>query len=232
MTRALILSGEGRYADPWHPFERTSGRLARLLTSLGVDAVISRDVDARMAALSSDLPDLLVLNLGDPALNFPRDPAPDAEAQGRAGLLGYLAAGRPLLGVHAASTSLRGVPEWKSILGGVWVRGESFHPDYAPVSVQLTSSAPAVTAGLGDFHVQDELYSNLSLEPDNIVLASARSGEDDIPVVWARTFGPACARVVYDALGHDTAAYESAGHQALLVRCVRWLLSRDPDLPA
>lgn len=226
MTRALILSGEGRYADPWHPFGRTSSRLARLLASLGVDAAISGDVDARMAALSSELPDLLVLNLGDPALNFPDDPAPAPEAQGRAGLLDYLAAGRPLLGVHTASTSLRGVPEWKSILGGVWVRGESFHPDYAPLSVRLTRSAPAFTAGLADFEVQDELYSNLSLEPGNVVLASARSGEDEVPVVWARTFGPASARVVYDALGHDTAAYESPGHEALLVRCVHWLLSR------
>ena len=229
MTRALILSGEGRYADPWHPFARTSDRLAGLLTSLGMDAEVSGDVDARMAALPSELPDLLVLNLGDPALNFPDDPAPDAEAEGRAGLLGYLAAGRPLLGVHATSTSLRGIPEWKSILGGVWVRGESFHPDYAPLTVHLAAEPPAFIAGLDDFAVQDELYSNLSLEPDNIVLAtasaSAPSGGDEVPVVWARTVGPASARVVYDALGHDTAAYESAGHQALLARCVRWLLS-------
>ncbi|SEH55033.1 MULTISPECIES: ThuA domain-containing protein [unclassified Leifsonia] len=229
MTRALILSGEGRYADPWHPFARTSDRLAGLLTSLGMDAEVSGDVDARMAALPSELPDLLVLNLGDPALNFPDDPAPDAEAEGRAGLLGYLAAGRPLLGVHATSTSLRGIPEWKSILGGVWVRGESFHPDYARLNVHLAAEPPAFIAGLDDFAVQDELYSNLSLEPDNIVLATASatasSGGDEVPVVWARTVGPASARVVYDALGHDTAAYESAGHQALLARCVRWLLS-------
>jgi type 1 glutamine amidotransferase len=136
---------------------------------------------------------------------------------------------------------LRGIPEWKSILGGVWVRGESFHPDYAPLTVHLAAEPPAFIAGLDDFAVQDELYSNLSLEPGNIVLATASTsasasasrsasagasaGEDEVPVVWARTVGPASTRVVYDALGHDTAAYDSAGHRALLARCVRWLLS-------
>lgn len=222
MTRALILSGEGRYADPWHPFGRTSGRLAELLSGEGIDVEISGDVDARMAALPTNTPDLLVVNVGDPALNFPTEPAPVEEAEGRAGLLSYLGSGRPLLGVHTASTSLRGVPEWKSILGGVWVRGQSFHPDYGPLPVTVAPSD--LTEGLAEFTVEDELYSNLSLDPGNEILASHLGDSEVVPLVWRRTYGPAVARVVYDALGHDTAAYESGGHQALVRRCVGWLL--------
>lgn len=218
MKRALILSGEGRYADPWHPFALTSDRLAQLLISQGAEVEVSGDVDARMASLPTDPPDLLVVNIGDPALNFPGEPAPSAEARGRGGLLAYLASGRSLLGAHAAITSLRGVPEWPSILGGLWVRGQSFHPDYAPFSVTVERSD--ITDDLADFEVEDELYSNLALEPDNAVVAS----HGDIPLVWRRTFGAAGARVVYDALGHDGAAYESAGHRALLRRCITWLL--------
>lgn len=33
--RALILSGAGRYADPWHPYAETSARLASLVAEAG-----------------------------------------------------------------------------------------------------------------------------------------------------------------------------------------------------
>jgi len=38
MTRSLILSGGGAYADPWHPFAATSERIAAVLEALGHDA--------------------------------------------------------------------------------------------------------------------------------------------------------------------------------------------------
>lgn len=224
MTRAVILSGQGRYADPWHPFADTSQRLAAIVETAGFSYVIDDDVDAGMARLDASPPDLLVVNVGDPALNFPDEPAHEDEERGRRGLLAYLAAGRPLLGVHAAVTSFRGIPEWPAVLGGQWVRGQSFHPDYGPLTVTVDRGASAITDGLDDFTVSDERYSNLSLEPDNLVLASQLSGTDVVPLVWARTYGPRRARVVYDALGHDTAAYDSASHRAFLGRCISWLV--------
>lgn len=224
MSHALILSGSGRYADPWHPYADTSQRLADIVETAGLRCVIDGDVDARMARLGSSPPDLLVLNVGDPALNFPDEPAPEQEQQGRRGLLAYLQAGGPVLGVHSTVTSFRGIPEWRSILGGQWVRGQSFHPDYGPLTVTVHGDASPISAGAEDFTVDDELYSELSLEPDNLILAGHLSPSEETPLVWARTFGPRSARVVYDALGHDTAAYESPGHQALLARCVSWLV--------
>ena len=223
MKHALILSGSGRYADPWHPYAETSRELASLLEAAGFQTVIDGDVDARMARLDSAPPDLLVLNVGDPALNFPDEPAPEDEERGRRGLLAYLDTGRPLLGVHAAITSFRGVPELQTILGGRWVRGRSHHPDYGPMTVSIDGDAASISDGLEDFPVEDELYSDLALEPDNLVLAAHPSSSGDVPLVWARTTGPQHARVVYDTLGHDTAAYRSAGHRDLLTRCIGWL---------
>jgi hypothetical protein len=223
MRHALILSGAGRYADPWHPYADTSRCLASIIETVGLRCEISGDVDARMAELGSAAPDLLVLNVGDPALNFPDAPAREAEERGRAGLLGYLAAGGPLLGVHATVTSFRGIPEWRAILGGQWIRGHSFHPDYGPVDVAIDREASSFAANLPDFTVDDERYSHLALESDNLVLAAHRAGPVTVPLAWARTAGRGGARVVYDALGHDTAAYDSVGHRALLARCVAWL---------
>ena len=224
MKRALILTGSGRYADPWHPFEHTSARLSELIAAVGFEVEISGDVDARMADLSSTHPDLLVVNVGDPALNSPDAPEPIAEERGRAGLLAYLGRGGALLGMHTASTSLRGVPEWKQILGGIWVRGESFHPDYTRLTVSMCAVPEGITAGLDDFDVDDEQYTNLNQAESNSILAQRRTDSEAVPLAWCRAYGSAHARVVYDALGHDTASYDSAGHRALLQRCVRWLV--------
>jgi hypothetical protein len=85
--QALLLSGTGRYADPWHPFAETSAALAGLLREQGFGVEMADDVDAALARLAApdgpadaDLPDLLVVNVG-----LPRD-------------------GRPALTVHATHT--------------------------------------------------------------------------------------------------------------------------------
>lgn len=226
MTAALVLSGSRHYGDPWHPFAETSARIAELLHDGGIRTEISGDVDERMAELGVHYPDLLVLNIGDPALNFPDQRNAYAEAAARTGLLAYLAAGRPLLGVHCSSTSLRGVPEWRDIIGGVWVRGRSYHPDYGPLAVSVNRLAQPVTAGLDDFEVIDERYSDLSFAPGNVVIASQFDGALEHPLVWARSYGSAAARVVCDTLGHDVASFDSEGHRALFHRYVDWLLSR------
>ncbi|MGO4535090.1 ThuA domain-containing protein [Leifsonia sp. 2MCAF36] len=221
---AIILSGTGRYADPWHPFPATSERLAEILRAEGLHVTIDGDVDQRMSRLPAELPDLLVMNFGDPALNHPDDPQPAAEASARVGLLSYLQAGRPLLALHATVTSLRGVPEWRSIVGGMWERGTSFHPDYGPAAVRIGPDQTDVNNGIADFSVQDERYTDLSVEPDNTVLAVHQENGRDHPIVWQRTYGPKKARVLYDALGHDTASYDSDDHRALLAQAIRWLI--------
>lgn len=218
--RALILSGGGRYADPWHPFAETSARLAELLRGQGLDVEISEEVDARMAALTTDDPDLLVLNVGDPA--HTGTPDPEAEARGREGLLAHLERGRPLLVSHVTSTSLRGVPEWEAILGGVWVRGTSFHPDYGPATIRVHVDRDPLAAGLGDFAVTDERYTDLRVDPAVEALATHEHEGREHPLIWTRRYGD--AKVFYDALGHDAASYDAPEHREILERAVRWLV--------
>ncbi|WP_378145126.1 ThuA domain-containing protein [Cnuibacter sp. UC19_7] len=219
--RALLLCGAGRYADPWHPFDVTAGRLAELLCDEGLSVEVSGEVDERMAALvDSDDVDLLVLDIGDPALAGRTDPA--AEARGRAGLLAHLHRGRPLLAMHVSSTSLRGVPEWEEILGAVWVRGQTFHPEYGTGRVLVHGDRHGIVAGLDDFDVVDELYTDLRLRPDVVAVASHRYAGREHPLVWPRVYGD--ARIVYDALGHDAASFDAPAHREILSRAVRWLL--------
>ena len=218
--RALLLSGQGRYADPWHPFERTSARLAALLAGCGLEVEVRGDVDAALAGLTRPgaAPDVLVLDLGQPGDGSPA-PLPGAAAEGFAAHLG---GDRPLLGVHASATSFDGFDPWEQRLGGRWVHGESLHPEHGTAQVRVLRGSSPVVAGLADFELLDERYSHLRLTGERTVLADHEHDGRRHPLVWLReTRG---ARTAYDALGHDERSYDSPEHLRLLRGAVRWLL--------
>lgn len=226
--RALLLSGAARYADPWHPFARTSAAIADVLAGEGFEVELRDDVDAALAGLVGSAPDLLVVNVGDP--NGPRPDGtpgePDAalDALSRAGLLAHLEAGRPLLGLHVSSTSFRFVPEWERILGGVWVRGTTMHPEYGRAHIHVDTDAHPIVAGIHDFDVDDERYSWMRVDPGVRGLVWQEHEGVRHPLLWTHRFGT--APVVYDALGHDERSYESGPRRELLARSARWLLGR------
>jgi hypothetical protein len=226
-ARALLLSGAGRYSDPWHPFAATSSAVAEILRGHGIDLAVRDDVDEALASLATEATDLLVLNIGDPAGPRPEGEAtaavdPESEARARAGLLAHVAAGRPVLALHVTSTSLGFIPEWEGILGGVWVRGTSMHPDYGPASISVETDAHPIVEGIHDFFTDDERYSWLRLAPDVQVLAWHEHDGERHPLLWARMAGS--ARIVYDALGHDEQSYASGPAREIVLRSARWLL--------
>jgi type 1 glutamine amidotransferase len=228
--RAVILSGRGRFADAWHPFEVTSSGLAQILRAEDFEAEIA-GVDERMADL--DDAQLVAFNIGAPSA-----PDPDRDSAARQGLLRYLERGGPLLVMHVSSTSLPAVGEWESIIGGIWVRGATMHPEYGLSQIHVRRGHP-ITATAGDFTLFDERYSYLRVADDVTVLASHEHDGVEHPIMWARTLRPGQAapssasrltaagpatRVVYDALGHDGASYESPEHREIIARSARWLV--------
>jgi hypothetical protein len=230
-SRVLLLSGAGRYSDPWHPFSETSARVADALRDAGLDVTVSDDVDGALARLGADTPDLLVLNIGaaDGPLapgveETPSDAARDAAS--RDGLIAHLGAGRPLLALHVSSTSLGFVPEWESILGGIWVRGTTMHPDYDRAHIHVETDAHPIVAGIRDFDTDDERYSWMRVDPAVQALAWQEHDGVHHPLLWTHAYG--AAPVVYDALGHDAASYDSAEARELVARSARWLLRQLP----
>lgn len=228
-----VLSGSGRYADPWHPFADTSARVAELLGETG-RVTVSDDVDAVLASLAtSDEVDLLVVNVGagrtpeERAVVESSDDRPDpstseTDADSRAGLLAYLERGKPVLALHVSSTSFGYIPEWESVLGGIWVRGASMHPPYSLARIDVATDAHAITAGIRDFELYDERYSNLRVSSRSRLLAWHRHEDARHPVLWTHQHGS--ASVVYDALGHDAASYDSPEHRAIVRNAAAWLL--------
>jgi len=215
--RALIASGTGRYADPWHPFPTTSRLLGRTLSSAGFEVAIEDDVDAAMRALADV--DLLVVNAGDPwRADIDASPPPDASVEG---LAGALVRGIGVLAIHCAVSSLRDYPEWASAIGAMWIPGLSFHPSFGETAVTGIHLPDGLA--VEDFVVDDERYCRLQRIGRSTRVAEFLGSDAVEPAAWIRQVGR--SRIAVDVLGHDERSYESEGHLRLLAQLARWTVA-------
>jgi type 1 glutamine amidotransferase len=214
MPRSLVLSGGGKFADPWHRFARTSARLADVLWSLGHHVEVTDFVSDRVADLAHF--DLIVVN----AAAGPGLSAAEQDAA-RDGLRAALDRGVGVLAMHVGVGALLRLPQWEAVTGAAWVEGQSGHPPLGPARVQTHQDRHPIVGSVPDFDVTDERYTGLRLAPGLVPLATHRHQGRQYPLVWARDLGR--TRVVADTLGHDPRSYDSAGHRRLLTHAVRWL---------
>lgn len=223
--RAVILSGSGRTADPWHPYAETSAELAAIARAAGFEVEIVLGTVEGLAVLGDDVR-VLIVNAGDPDGPPPEgalDPgAPTTEFVARAAerLESALERGLGVLAVHSAASTLRELPAFGHALGARWIEGESWHPSIGEARVHLVGHH-LIRDGLEDFTVFDERYTGLPLT--GVIEPIAEHEEDGIrhPLVWARELGR--SRLVYSALGHDARSYAAPEHRELLHRALRWL---------
>jgi type 1 glutamine amidotransferase len=214
MPRSLVLSGGGKFADPWHRFAGTSARLADVLWSLGHQVEVTDFVSDRVADLAHF--DLIVVN----AAAGPGLSAAEQDAA-RDGLRTALDRGVGVLAMHVGVCALLRLPQWETVTGAVWVEGQSGHPPLGPARVQTHQDRHPIVGSVPDFDLTDERYTGLRLAPGLVPLATHRHQGRQYPLVWARELGR--TRVVADTLGHGVQSYDSAGHRRLLSRAVRWL---------
>lgn len=212
MPRALLLTGVGRYSDPWHPFAATSAVLAAAATAQGFEVVMADDVDAAVAALADGpLPDLLLADLGKPVDGMPSPGSP-------AGLERALAA-VPLLALHASANSFPESDAWERAVGARWIDDVSWHPDRGATRVSATQAGRDL--GLADFDTVDERYHRLRHASDRRILLEVPSEHGGAePVAWVLDGPP---RRAYSALGHDAEAYLAPAARALLETLIGWV---------
>ena len=214
---ALIASGSGRYADPWHPFSETSEAIAALLEADDWQVQVAPEPDSALTMLEGV--DLLVVNAGDPWRS-------DAAAVGgnpasEMGLREALARGIGLLGLHCAVSTYRDYPQWREAIGGEWVPGHSWHPPIGDSLVKSADPGSAAPRLVPDaILVFDELYTNLVIDEGVQVHATHEIASTTHPVIWSKQTGP--VRAVVSTLGHDSHAYESATYREVLLRASRW----------
>jgi len=224
-ARNVLLSG-----GLFHPFEKTSAEVAGLLAPLGIHTEVFGDVDAVIDALPDA--DLFTVNAlrwrmhGEKYGPYREEWAFSLPEAGRRVIQAFVSDGGGLLGLHTACLCFDDWPGWRTLLGGAWVWGTSHHPPPAAFRVRTTDAVHPITSGLGEFEIEDEVYSDLALEPDVTPLAVSSEATGGQPLAWARVVGR--GRVFYDALGHDERSFGHATHRRLLRRAALWALGR-PD---
>lgn len=223
MRRNLLLSG-----GVAHDFPATSARLASLLAEAEIESVVCDDPVEGLRHVGEF--DLVTVNMLRWRMEVARYRhlketwAISLPAESRAALEGHVRGGGGLLGLHSASICFDDWPEWRSVLGGVWDWECSGHPPLGTVSVQVGAPHPIVE-GIEEFAIEDEVYGDLTKEPDVTGLLTSRRAGVDHPLLWARTVDK--GRVVYDALGHHVASYDVPEHRLVVQRAALWALGDD-----
>jgi type 1 glutamine amidotransferase len=221
MAKALILSGGGRYSDPWHPFAATSMRLAGIAESLGHTVEIAEELEERLVDLSGV--DVVVVN----AAGGPVTAAHDASISG---MRAFLARGGGVLAIHVGASNLIGMPEWERVTGMSWIDGVSMHPKLGLAHVLVHPERHAIAGPLRDFDLVDERYCYVRVASDVVPFVSHEHEGTNQPLAWARQYGN--ARIVADALGHGVESYDSREHHELILRSFQWLTGTLPQTAA
>lgn len=216
---AIVASGAGRYADPWHPYPETSAAIAEILRGAGWRVEVIEDADRALAALGDAA--LLVVNAGDPWRG--EDAARGADPAADAGLTAAVERGIGVIATHSGLSSLRDYPLWRRAIGGEWVAGASWHPEIGATTLRSVDGAHGIVPG--DLEVFDERYADLEVDDGVRVLAVHDVDGVSHPAVWTSEGGG--IRAVASSLGHDARSYASDGHRTLLVRAARWAARLD-----
>lgn len=211
----------------YHPFEESAGVLAALLAELGIDSVVTSDVDEAVAELEhADMFTLYALRwrmLNDEKYQpFRRQwsfELPETQADS---IQNFVEAGGAMLGLHTASICFDTWYEFPRLLGGAWRWGETFHPAAGEVDVRAVVGHPA-TKNLNTFALYDEIYHDLAIDAGSQILLEGRvpAGAWQ-PIAWAHEVE--AGRVLYSALGHDRRSFECAGHAQFIRQAVSWLV--------
>ena len=114
MASIRILSGHGRYTDPWHPFAESSSAIRDILRGAGYRVEV-RDDDPSCLSGLDDL-DLVIVNLGgnvEVALEYDGKWAAAQRDSGQ-----WIRDGGRVLAVHTAANCFPDWSDWPELLGG------------------------------------------------------------------------------------------------------------------
>ena len=193
-TKVLILSGGQRNH---HGYRDQALYLASALEDTGHYQVTICEDASILETLAMKKYDLLIVNADR------RQPEHKFTLPQQKALLDYVKEGHGYVSIHGADNAPPDwIPEWKQMLGGIYSHvgqpdGKAILGKYV---IKIADKTSPVTAGLSDFEINDELYSNMQMLPDVKPLATIEYKGTTWPVAWTWTYGK--GKVFHTSLGH------------------------------
>ncbi len=203
-SKILILSKD----DQYHKLETLGSLIVQWVKNLDLDIQTSHEKDAIFKLKDFDL-FLLCMTTSQ---------FTDEEEKA---LTDFVKAGRSLFAFHSASVIDEKNTKYIELIGGRFVT----HSPYHEFPVTIVDKQHPVTKGIADFKISDELYA-LDREPkDAHILATTVWDNKTQPMVYSKRYGD--GTVLYNALGHDEAAFNNPAYRQLTVQGIKWLISPD-----
>jgi len=202
-AKTLILSKK----DQHHPLEELGERLMAWLADLdGVAAEETHDYDA--LATMADV-DLCILCATMDKLT------PEQES----GTLEFVARGGKLVAIHSATVIHPEREAFIDLIGGRFTH----HSPYHQFAVSIVGPEHRAVAGVDPFSILDELYVLDRAPAGADILATADWEDAPQPLIYAKKHGD--GTVLYNALGHDQAAYDHPAFRQLVLQGIHWILT-------
>lgn len=198
-SKVLFLVG-----GPYHDQPELYPILQKVLEDTGEFTVtLSRDLDQFKAENIKNY-DLVIIYATRLTLNKEQED----------GLVGFVEAGKGLVGIHCATDTFRESDAyWKLVGGRFRTHGnETF-------KVNVTGKSHPVVKGMSSFDISDETYTD-DFNPDSKVIVLMRRDKDSEPAAWVQYYGK--GRVFVTGLGHGKAAWENPAFQELVKRGAEW----------
>jgi len=195
-----------------HPYEESTPVLERFLTEDGheVDDVEETGILATDGLLDYDVLVFNTLRRAETTLTVSE----------RTGMAKYIGGGKGFVCIHISGALPEAWPEYHDVTGGGWIMGQSTHPPYGQLGVEVSDSSHPCAAGIGDFVTNDELYTKLGWRDGNRVFLTADLDGQTQPMAWTREYGE--GRVLATTLGHNGLSFETPEFQRLVLNGVRW----------
>ena len=140
-----------------------------------------------------------------------------------------------LVALHHSIANFQDWPEYRKIIGAKYFLADDLdngqpvkrgaYRENVKINVFVVNKKHPVTRGLDDFSIIDETYKNYLLEPDNKVLLTTDSDDNEKSICWVRGFSK--SRVCYIQLGHGKTAFENDNFRTLLTNAIHWTAERN-----
>jgi uncharacterized protein len=229
-AKVLILSGGQRNH---HGYREQALYLAGALEDTGHYQVTLCEDASILETPAMKKYDVLIVNADR------REPEHKLSLEQQKALLAYVKEGHGYVSIHGADNAPADwVPEWKEMLGGIYSHvgkpdGKAIMGRY---TIKIADKANPVAAGLSDFEIDDELYSNMQMLPEVKPLATIDYKGTTWPVAWTWRYGK--GPVFHTSLGHKgykPGSYDplsNANLMKLIIQGVDFAAGRVPPVTA
>lgn len=147
--------------------------------------------------------------------------------------LQLLRKGKAMVFLHHALVSYQNWDDFQQIIGGKYytketlVNGSRVKSSYQHdviIPVKIENPPHAVTKGLQDFEIYDEVYGNFLTQPGIRPLLSTTHPASSKYIAWINPFGR--SEVLFIQLGHGPEAFGNPHYRKLLRQGIEWSIMR------